>query len=266
MVTGIGGVFQKASDPRLLAGWYEENLGIGFGGSTYFSFKWRSFEKPDEICHTVFSFFPDDTDYFYPGDNDMMINLRVDDLDDLRIRLRQSGSEVIDKIETYAYGRFGWVVDPAGNKVELWDANDQGFENINKPMGLTHVTGISGIYQKTPDPKRMVRWYSNYFGLFSSQELHTFRSRDYENPESAAHTVLAYYPDDSAYFTPSQKNSMISFRVHGLDVLLRKLRSKGIEVLEESERYNHGKFAWLLDPEGNKIELWEPVGISDAEN
>jgi len=266
MVTGIGGVFLKASEPRLLAGWYEENLGIGFGDSTYFSFKWRSFDKPEEICHTVFSFLPDDTDYFFPGDNDMMINLRVSDLDDLRIRLRQSGSEVIDKIESYSYGRFGWVVDPAGNKVELWDANDQGFENINKPMELTHVAGISAIYQKTPDPNRMAKWYANYFGIFSSQETHAFRVRDYENPSTITQMVLAFYPDDSAYFNPSVKTSMISFRVRDLDTLLKQLRSSGLEVLEESEKYKHGKFSWLMDPEGNKIELWEPAEKPDTEN
>ena len=265
MVTGIGGVFLKASEPRMLAGWYEEHLGIGFGGSAYFSFKWRNFDRPEEICHTVFSFFPDDTDYFYPADNETMINLRVTDLDDLRIRLRQGGSEVIDKIESYAYGRFGWVIDPAGNKVELWDAKDQGFGNINRPMEMPYVTGISGIYQKTPDPGRMARWYANNFGVFSSQEFHGFKARDYSDPTLILQTILAYYPVDSAYFNPSGKTSMISFRVRDLETLLKKLRASGVEVLEESEKYKHGKFSWLMDPEGNKIELWEPAGMQVEE-
>src|SRR3954469_11634931 len=99
MVTGLGGVFIKANDPKFLARWYEDNLGIGFGTTLYFSFKWRELNNPSLISHTVFSFFREDTTYFYPGTNDVMINLRVNNLDDLRIKLKNDGVFVVDKIE-----------------------------------------------------------------------------------------------------------------------------------------------------------------------
>lgn len=146
MVTGLGGVFIKAQDPKFLARWYEDNLGIGFGNTLYFSFKWRESGNPEEVSHTVFSFFRDDTDYFYPGTNDVMINLRVNNLDDLRIKLNNDGAFVIEKVESYEYGRFGWVVDPAGNKIELWEPVDSGFVDRLEPMDLTKLTGFGGVF------------------------------------------------------------------------------------------------------------------------
>ena len=135
MVTGLGGIFIKANEPKLLARWYQDYLGIGFGSSLYFSFKWRELNNPEIISHTVFSFFEEDTTYFYPGSNDVMINLRVNDLDQLRIQLKNDGVFVVDKIESYEYGRFGWILDPAGNKVELWEPNDIEFEKLGVQIG-----------------------------------------------------------------------------------------------------------------------------------
>lgn len=122
-VTGIGGAFFKAKDPKRLAAWYEKHLGIPFGGNTYAGFVW------DKVGGTTaFSMFPEDTDYYAPSEKPFMFNLRVDDLHTLLKVLKEEGVEVIDNTEEYSYGKFGWIIDPEGNKLELWEPIDEGFE------------------------------------------------------------------------------------------------------------------------------------------
>jgi predicted enzyme related to lactoylglutathione lyase len=114
-VTGIGGVFFKAKDPEALGRWYAEHLGIAledFGGAT---FRWQGEGT------TVWSPFPANTEYFGRGDQQGMVNYRVADLDAMREQLRAAGAEVDDRVEEHEYGRFGWAVDPEGNRFELWE-------------------------------------------------------------------------------------------------------------------------------------------------
>jgi predicted enzyme related to lactoylglutathione lyase len=114
-VMGIGGVFFKAKDPEALGRWYAEHLGIAledFGGAT---FRWQGEGT------TVWSPFPADTEYFGRGDQQGMVNYRVADLDAMREQLRAAGAEVDDRVEEHEYGRFGWAVDPEGNRFELWE-------------------------------------------------------------------------------------------------------------------------------------------------
>jgi predicted enzyme related to lactoylglutathione lyase len=259
MVTGIGGIFIKSNDPKFLSRLYEDNLGISFGTKVYFSFKWRENNAPENICFTDLSFFEEDTSYFYPGTNDVMLNLRVNNLDDLRIRLKNDGVFVIDKIESYDYGRFGWAMDPIGNKIELWEPVDRAFPNPERPIDLTNVTGLGGIFLKCPDPELLMKWYSKQFDLFFNYSSHTFTWKDFSDKKITGQTVLSFFPDESAYFNPSNKNYMLNFRVADLNYLLTKLKSNGVEVSDKAQEYEYGKFGWLMDPEGNKIELWEPV-------
>lgn len=119
-VTGIGGIFFKAKDPQALAAWYREHLGIpveDWGGAT---FPWRSAENPTGAGNTVWSPFKQDTTYFAPSRAPFMINYRVEDLDDFLAQLSREGCEVDTNIEDSEFGKFGWVVDPEGNKIELW--------------------------------------------------------------------------------------------------------------------------------------------------
>lgn len=116
-VIGIGGVFFKASDPQALAAWYERHLGIDFGGKVYTDFPFQEREKG----WTAFSLFAADTKYFAPSEKEFMINLRVDDLDGLLKVLRAEGVRVFDETEDGDYGKFGWILDPEGNKIELWE-------------------------------------------------------------------------------------------------------------------------------------------------
>lgn len=116
-VTGIGGIFFKARDPVALAAWYREHLGVpvetNAGYGTLVS------GKAGE--ETVWSIFPADTEYFGAGSAPFMINYRVRDLDAMRAQLQAAGAVVDERVEEYAYGRFGWACDPEGNRFELWE-------------------------------------------------------------------------------------------------------------------------------------------------
>ena len=115
-VTGIGGVFFKARDPKALIAWYRTHLGIDiadWGGTT---FPWN-----DPKGTTVWSIFPADTKYFGTGGAPFMVNFRVRDLAAVLAALRAEGCDVDPKLEATDFGKFGWVTDPEGNRVELWE-------------------------------------------------------------------------------------------------------------------------------------------------
>jgi predicted enzyme related to lactoylglutathione lyase len=120
-VMGIGGIFFKAKDKTALADWYRDNLGVPvdstWGGANFF---WKE-HNSGEDAHTVWSPFSNTTDYFKPSTKDFMVNFRVGNLDAMRDQLKANGCAVDDHIEDGEYGRFGWVMDPEGNKIELWE-------------------------------------------------------------------------------------------------------------------------------------------------
>ncbi|HUH30872.1 MAG TPA: VOC family protein [Rhodanobacter sp.] len=117
-VTGIGGIFFKAKDPAVLGAWYRDHLGLDvtdWGGAI---FKWGG---PDSVPGmTIWSAFKSDTTYLDPGTATFMVNFRVADLDALLVALRAEGCDVQERTEESEQGKFGWVIDPEGNKVELW--------------------------------------------------------------------------------------------------------------------------------------------------
>ena len=115
-VLGLGGIFFKARDPRALATWYRDNLGVPIeAGQNYGTFGSTAAGE-----QTVWSAFPPDTEYFGPGSAPFMVNYRVRDLDAMLAQLRAAGASVEERIEEYDYGRFGWATDPEGNRFELW--------------------------------------------------------------------------------------------------------------------------------------------------
>lgn len=120
-VTGIGGIFFRSADPKALAAWYAQHLGVpveSWGGA---AFQWVTPQNPAGVGTTVWSPFASDTTYFGPGGRTFMVNFRVADLHALLAVLRDEGCEVDEKVEESEYGKFGWVVDPDGNRVELWE-------------------------------------------------------------------------------------------------------------------------------------------------
>ena len=117
-VTGIGGIFIRAKDPQALCAWYQEHLGIdvqSWGGT---AFRWVDEDDKPVGGMTIWSV--GDGSNFAPG-KAFMVNYRVADLHALLDALRREGCEVLDKVDDSEYGKFGWVVDPEGNKVELWE-------------------------------------------------------------------------------------------------------------------------------------------------
>ena len=119
-VTGIGGIFIKSRDPQALGEWYRTHLGIDvqdWGGT---SFRWNEPEPQPEGL-TVWSLFPASTEYFAPSRAPFMVNYRVENLATLLDTLRAEGCTVDDKTEVSEFGRFGWVMDPEGNRIELWE-------------------------------------------------------------------------------------------------------------------------------------------------
>ena len=131
-VTGIGGIFFKAREPRELADWYRQHLGIDLkstGSSEtsaqYHAFEWRQKGDPGKIGSTVFSIFSDKTKYFEPSSSSFMINYRVASLDRILRQLKKEGVAVDDKIDDEPNDRFGWAMDPEGNRLELWQPKNQ---------------------------------------------------------------------------------------------------------------------------------------------
>jgi predicted enzyme related to lactoylglutathione lyase len=120
-VTGIGGIFFKATDPKSQATWYREHLGLEVGDEGYTQFWWRKDDNPEERASSVWALFPRDTTYFDPGTAPFMINYRVENLDALLAQLREEGVQVDDRVEELEFGRFGWIMDPEGNRIELWE-------------------------------------------------------------------------------------------------------------------------------------------------
>jgi predicted enzyme related to lactoylglutathione lyase len=115
-VTGVGGVFLKAQDPKRLQAWYVEHLGIPLRDGGYVSF-----EGPEAQGTTAFSFFPTDMEYVGEAAKRAMVNFRVDSLDELLEQLKAAGAKIDPKQEDYGFGRFAWFWDPEGNRVELWE-------------------------------------------------------------------------------------------------------------------------------------------------
>ena len=118
-VTGIGGVFLKARDPEALAGWYAQHLGMklnAYGGANLL---WTD-EVPEGTGMTTWSLFPENTEYFGAGEQRTMVNYRVDDLEELVRGLEATGVGADLRREDSAYGKFAWMTDPEGNRIELW--------------------------------------------------------------------------------------------------------------------------------------------------
>lgn len=124
-VTGVGGIFFKADNPAKLSEWYQKYLGIplreGAGPGEPVMFEWREKQSPDTVGITVWAPFPKDTKYFNPSQAPFMINYRVDNLDRMLAQLRAAGVQVDNKVSDDFTGRFGWAIDPEGNRFELWE-------------------------------------------------------------------------------------------------------------------------------------------------
>jgi predicted enzyme related to lactoylglutathione lyase len=123
---------------------------------------------------------------------------------------------------------------------------------------VPRVTGIGGIFFKSRDPEALKAWYSKHFGMTMNEygalmEFHTGPS-----PKALGYLQWSPFSERTKYFAPSAKDFMINYRVTGIDELVAQLRRDSVMVLDSIERVEYGAFVHLMDPEGNKIELWDP--------
>lgn len=121
------------------------------------------------------------------------------------------------------------------------------------------VTGIGGIFFKCQDPVTLRNWYRDHLGLVTNEYGSLFEFRESENPKKKAYLQWSTFSQESQYMDPSRKDFMINYRVENLEQLVPLLKEEGVTILDDIETYDYGKFVHIMDPEGNKIELWEPV-------
>ena len=124
---------------------------------------------------------------------------------------------------------------------------------------MRKVTGIGGIFFKSDDPEKIKKWYHENLGLVVDAYGSPFEFRNANNPEEINYLQWSPFKKDTKYFEPSKKEFMINYRVENLALLVEELKNNGVTIVDEIESFDYGKFVHILDPEGNKIELWEPV-------
>ncbi len=121
------------------------------------------------------------------------------------------------------------------------------------------VTGIGGIFFYSENPQKTKEWYGQNLGIVTDQYGSVFESRNANKPEEINYLVWSPFKKGNEYFKPSSKEFMINYRVRNIEGLVDKLRKNGVQVLDSISTYDYGKFVHILDNEGTKIELWEPV-------
>jgi predicted enzyme related to lactoylglutathione lyase len=125
---------------------------------------------------------------------------------------------------------------------------------------MKRVTGIGGIFFKSANPEKLYQWYESHLGIRRSPDGTgaVFEWREANDTENPGITVWSIFPQDTKYFDPSCAGFMINYRVDDLDALLEALKREDAQVDPHREDYDYGRFAWITDPDGNRIELWEP--------
>jgi predicted enzyme related to lactoylglutathione lyase len=250
-VTGIGGVFFKSKDVAAIKNWYRDHLGFKtteWGASIV----WGDIDPAKSgVCRTEWSPFMEDTDYYAPSTEPFMINYRVHDLRNLMETLKSEGVETVGTLDEYEYGKFGWILDPEGRKIELWEPVEEK-PGDSPPVWNERATGLAGIFFASKDPEAIKAWYRKHLDIGD-----TFRWRDLTAPATEGQTVWAPLPENSAFFQNSNKPYLFNYRVKDVASLLRQLKDEGVRTSDGFEQMPDGKLAWAWDPEGTKMALWE---------
>lgn len=123
---------------------------------------------------------------------------------------------------------------------------------------MEKIVGIGGVFFKSKDPKKLQEWYEDKLGIEPREGYIFFRWPDIAREKPAGYTLWAPFPADTEYFKPSKAPYMINFVVSNLELYLAQIKKKGVDVEEKIEETPQGKFSWIMDPEGNRIEFWEP--------
>lgn len=121
------------------------------------------------------------------------------------------------------------------------------------------VTGIGGIFFKSTNPQEIRDWYAKNLGLAVNEYGSSFEFRNANNPDEINYLQWSAFQGNTDYFEPSKKEFMINYRVQNIEGLVEKLRKNGVIIVDSIEVYEYGKFVHILDSDGNKLELWEPI-------
>ncbi len=122
---------------------------------------------------------------------------------------------------------------------------------------MARVIALGGVFLKCKDPKKLGRWYQKHLGISTPEE--TVLMFPPGSLPKGGHNLVAFFEQDTAYFRPSRKGCMLNLVVDDLDGLVKQLRRSRQKVQPEIAEFKQGKFGWVVDPEGNKVELWEPA-------
>jgi len=123
---------------------------------------------------------------------------------------------------------------------------------------MAHIRGIGGVFFKSKDPKKLQEWYEEKLGLTPDEEGYIYFM--WNKLKEPGYTLWAPFPEDTKYFEPSKATSMVNFVVSDIEQFIENLRANNVEIDERGiESTAQGKFAWCMDPEGNRIEFWEPL-------
>jgi len=147
----------------------------------------------------------------------------------------------------------------AQNEENTSNINHKDKSEVNMSDQTPKVTGIGGIFFKSQNPKETKEWYGKNLGLAISEYGSSFEFRNGNRPDEINYLQWSPFAENTDYFDPSKKEFMINYRVQNIEGLIKKLKENGVTVVDEIESYDYGKFVHILDNEGNKIELWEPV-------
>jgi len=123
---------------------------------------------------------------------------------------------------------------------------------------MARVTGIGGVFLRSKDPKRLSAWYAEHLGMQPTEWGVTFAWTD-EVPAGTGSTAWSTFPEDTKYFGEGAQRTMINYRVDDLDALLEHLQAAGVTIDPKRDDADYGKFAWIVDCDGNRVELWQPL-------
>ena len=139
------------------------------------------------------------------------------------------------------------------------EQKNQSDKELSQQGTIPKVTGIGGIFFFSDNPEKIKEWYSENLGLEVNQWGSSFEFRNANRPEEINYLQWSPFKQGSEYFAPSKKEFMINYRVQNIEGLVKKLKDNGVTIVDNIETFDYGKFVHILDAEGNKIELWEPI-------
>jgi len=134
-------------------------------------------------------------------------------------------------------------------------------EETNMNDTTPKVVGIGGIFFFSDNPEETKEWYTKNLGLETNEWGSSFEFRNANRPDEINYLQWSPFKKGSEYFSPSKKEFMINYRVQNMEALVEKLKANGVTILDAIETFDYGKFVHIMDSEGNKLELWEPIDI-----